>query len=115
MFRVMFNTAFVQSNILALTRDEIDLVWSAKDHFPKDFKIEVGFCFLEYNYFVSHRFEIKYQIHVPTRLSFQTLMLPYLIQAQKWSLKGGKRHNVFPKKQLSFLRQKHLAVQIGMT
>ncbi|XP_065009628.1 formin-like protein 5 [Musa acuminata AAA Group] len=43
MFRVMFNTAFVQSNILALTRDEIDLVWSAKDHFPKDFKIEVVF------------------------------------------------------------------------
>ncbi|CAL9119888.1 unnamed protein product [Musa textilis] len=43
MFRVMFNTAFVHSNILALTRDEIDLVWSAKDHFPKDFKIEVVF------------------------------------------------------------------------
>ncbi|WOL01698.1 hypothetical protein Cni_G10415 [Canna indica] len=43
MFRVMFNTAFVQSKTLSLTRDEIDVAWSAKDQFPRDFKIEVVF------------------------------------------------------------------------
>ena len=45
MFRVMFNTAFVQSDILVLNRDEIDVVWNAKDQFPKDFKAEVVYCF----------------------------------------------------------------------
>ncbi|KAG1366834.1 putative formin-like protein 6 [Cocos nucifera] len=43
MFRVMFNTAFVQSNILMLSRDEIDVAWNAKDKFPRDFKAEVLF------------------------------------------------------------------------
>lgn len=43
MFRVMFNTAFVRSNILMLNRDEIDVLWDAKDHFPKDFRAEVDF------------------------------------------------------------------------
>ncbi|XP_073105558.1 formin-like protein 5 isoform X2 [Elaeis guineensis] len=43
MFRVMFNTAFVRSNILTLSRDEIDVAWNAKDKFPKDFKAEVLF------------------------------------------------------------------------
>ena len=43
MFRVMFNTAFVRSNILMLNRDEIDLLWDAKNHFPKDFRAEVPF------------------------------------------------------------------------
>ncbi|XP_077223911.1 actin binding protein isoform X2 [Tasmannia lanceolata] len=43
MFRVMFNTAFVRSNILILNRDEVDSLWNAKDHFPKDFKAEVLF------------------------------------------------------------------------
>lgn len=42
MFRVMFNTAFVQSNVLMLSREEIDVVWNAKDHFSRDFKAEVG-------------------------------------------------------------------------
>lgn len=41
MFRVMFNTAFVRSNILMLNRDEIDVLWDARDHFPKDFRAEV--------------------------------------------------------------------------
>lgn len=41
MFRVMFNTAFIRSNILIVNRDEIDLVWDAKDQFPKDFRAEV--------------------------------------------------------------------------
>lgn len=40
-FRVMFNTAFVRANVLMLYRDEIDVLWDAKDQFPKDFKAEV--------------------------------------------------------------------------
>lgn len=44
MFRVMFNTAFIRSNILMLNRDEIDILWNAKDNFPKDFRVEVFIC-----------------------------------------------------------------------
>ncbi|XVF89399.1 hypothetical protein PTKIN_Ptkin19aG0127100 [Pterospermum kingtungense] len=43
MFRIMFNTAFIRSNILMLNRDEIDILWNAKDQFPKDFRAEVIF------------------------------------------------------------------------
>ncbi|KAK6942290.1 Tensin phosphatase, C2 domain [Dillenia turbinata] len=43
MFRVMFNTAFIRSNILMLNRDELDMLWNAKDKFPKDFRAEVLF------------------------------------------------------------------------
>ncbi|KAE8126090.1 hypothetical protein FH972_020836 [Carpinus fangiana] len=43
MFRVMFNTAFIRSNILILNRDEIDMMWNAKDQFPKDFSAEILF------------------------------------------------------------------------
>ncbi|OMO90701.1 Actin-binding FH2/DRF autoregulatory [Corchorus olitorius] len=43
MFRVMFNTAFIKSNILILNREEIDILWNAKDKFPKDFRAEVIF------------------------------------------------------------------------
>ncbi|KAJ1421856.1 Tensin phosphatase, C2 domain [Sesbania bispinosa] len=39
----MFHTAFVRSNTLMLSRDEIDILWDAKDQFPKDFKAEVLF------------------------------------------------------------------------
>ncbi|XP_031483035.1 formin-like protein 6 isoform X2 [Nymphaea colorata] len=41
MFRVMFNTSFIRSNILMLNRDEIDILWDAKDRFPKDFRAEI--------------------------------------------------------------------------
>ncbi|WVZ93485.1 hypothetical protein U9M48_039460, partial [Paspalum notatum var. saurae] len=41
MFRVMFNTAFIRSNILMLNRDEIDILWDAKDRFPKEFRAEL--------------------------------------------------------------------------
>lgn len=41
MFRVMFNTAFIRSNILMLNRDEIDILWDAKEQFPKGFRAEV--------------------------------------------------------------------------
>lgn len=42
MFRVMFNTAFIQSHILLLTLEDIDVPWDVKDQFSKDFKAEVG-------------------------------------------------------------------------
>lgn len=41
MFRFMFSTAFIRSNILMLNRDEIDTLWDDKDKFPKDFRAEV--------------------------------------------------------------------------
>lgn len=44
-FRLMFNTAFIRSNILMLNRDEIDILWNAKDQFPKDFRAEVCLFF----------------------------------------------------------------------
>lgn len=43
MFRIMFNTSFVRSNILMLNRDDIDILWNAKDCFPKEFRAEVLF------------------------------------------------------------------------
>lgn len=42
MFRVVFNTAFINSNILMLNRDEIDTLWNVKEKFPKDFRAEVS-------------------------------------------------------------------------
>ena len=41
-FRIMFHTAFVRANILMFYRNEIDVLWDAKDQFPKDFRAEVG-------------------------------------------------------------------------
>ena len=46
MYRAVFNTAFIRSNILMLNRDEIDILWDAKDLFPKDFRAEVCFTTL---------------------------------------------------------------------
>lgn len=43
-FRVMFHTAFVRSNILVLNRDEADVLWDSKDQFSREFKAEVRFC-----------------------------------------------------------------------
>ncbi|CAH9145914.1 unnamed protein product [Cuscuta epithymum] len=43
MFRAVFNTAFIRSNILILNRDEIDILWDVKDQFPKDFRAEILF------------------------------------------------------------------------
>ncbi|XP_038895155.1 formin-like protein 20 [Benincasa hispida] len=43
MFRIMFHTAFVHSNSLKLNRDDVDVLWDAKDQFPKDFRAEVLF------------------------------------------------------------------------
>ncbi|XP_072989765.1 formin-like protein 5 [Typha latifolia] len=43
MFRVMFNTAFIRSNVFLLNRDEIDVAWNAKHKFPMEFRAEVQF------------------------------------------------------------------------
>ncbi|KAL9253335.1 Formin-like protein [Drosera capensis] len=43
MFRVMFNTSFIRSNILMVNRDEIYILWNAKDNFPSDFRAELLF------------------------------------------------------------------------
>ncbi|OMO90913.1 Actin-binding FH2/DRF autoregulatory [Corchorus olitorius] len=42
-FRVVFNTAFIRSNILMLNRDEIDIMWDAKEQFPREFRAEILF------------------------------------------------------------------------
>lgn len=53
MYRAMFNTAFIKSNMLILNRDEIDINWDAKDQFHKDFRAEV-YMFLEVNMINIH-------------------------------------------------------------
>ncbi|KAM0025972.1 putative tensin phosphatase, C2 domain, formin, FH2 domain, protein-tyrosine phosphatase [Helianthus debilis subsp. tardiflorus] len=43
MYRAMFNTAFIKSYMLVLSRDEIDVYWDTKDQFHKDFRAELLF------------------------------------------------------------------------
>jgi len=43
MFRVMFNTAFIRSNILMLSSDDVDMLWDSKYRYPKKFRAEVMF------------------------------------------------------------------------
>ncbi|KAF6139747.1 hypothetical protein GIB67_004927 [Kingdonia uniflora] len=43
MFRIMFNTTLIQSNVFMLGREEIDVLWDYKDQLPKEFKAEVLF------------------------------------------------------------------------
>ncbi|XP_020580029.1 formin-like protein 6 isoform X3 [Phalaenopsis equestris] len=43
LFRIMFNTAFIQNNVLLLNREEIDIIWGLEDQFTKNFKAEVKF------------------------------------------------------------------------
>ncbi|KAL8266845.1 hypothetical protein R6Q59_004189 [Mikania micrantha] len=43
MFRIMFNTAFIRSNILILNCDNLDTLWDSKARFPKGFRAEVLF------------------------------------------------------------------------
>lgn len=45
MFRVMFNTFFIQSHILLLNFEDIDVPWDADHQFTKNFKAEVGHDF----------------------------------------------------------------------
>ncbi|XP_016507221.2 formin-like protein 14 [Nicotiana tabacum] len=43
MFRIMFNTAFIRSNILMLNCDNLDILWDSKARYPKGFRAEVLF------------------------------------------------------------------------
>ncbi|EYU29102.1 hypothetical protein MIMGU_mgv1a0004991mg, partial [Erythranthe guttata] len=43
MFRIMFNTAFIRSNILMLNCENLDILWESKARFPKGFRAEVLF------------------------------------------------------------------------
>ncbi|XP_027360379.1 formin-like protein 14 [Abrus precatorius] len=43
MFRVMFNTAFIRSNILMLNAENLDILWDSKERYPKGFRAEVLF------------------------------------------------------------------------
>ncbi|CAH9080714.1 unnamed protein product [Cuscuta epithymum] len=43
MFRVMFSTAFIRSNILMLSSDNLDILWDSKGRYPKGFRAEVLF------------------------------------------------------------------------
>lgn len=43
MFRIMFNTAFIRSNILMLNCENLDTLWDTKARFPKGFRAEVIF------------------------------------------------------------------------
>lgn len=45
-FRVMFHTDFVRSNVLMLSRDEVDILWDAKDLISREFKAEVRYRLL---------------------------------------------------------------------
>nr|KYP38214.1 Formin-like protein 6 [Cajanus cajan] len=54
MFRVMLNAAFMGSNVL-LNRDKIDVLWCAKDHFPKDFRAEILFSEMDASTAVSKK------------------------------------------------------------
>ncbi|KAJ0524817.1 putative tensin phosphatase, C2 domain, formin, FH2 domain, protein-tyrosine phosphatase [Helianthus annuus] len=42
-YRAMFNTSFIRSNILILNREEIDVLWDVNYQFPNDFKAEFLF------------------------------------------------------------------------
>lgn len=41
MFRIMFNTAFIRSNVLMLNSDDVDILWGSKERYPKNFRAEV--------------------------------------------------------------------------
>ena len=43
MFRIMFNTAFIRSNFLMLSCDDVDMLWDSKYRYPKKFRAEVMF------------------------------------------------------------------------
>jgi C2 domain of PTEN tumour-suppressor protein len=45
----MFNPAFVQFNIVAFTRYELDIAWNGKDKFQEDFKIELYLISFKFN------------------------------------------------------------------
>uniref|UniRef100_A0A7N0TB98 C2 tensin-type domain-containing protein n=1 Tax=Kalanchoe fedtschenkoi TaxID=63787 RepID=A0A7N0TB98_KALFE len=47
MFRIMFNTAFIRSNIMMLNSDNLDILWDSKERYPKGFRAEILFGEIE--------------------------------------------------------------------
>lgn len=89
MFRVMFNTAFIRSNVLMLNREEIDTLWNVKDQFPNDFRAEVSLCILskcgmKVNIFLRFDFSLL----VGTRFFSQTWIL--LLRLLNWNSVASK-------------------------
>jgi hypothetical protein len=41
MFRIVFNTAFIRSNVLMLNSDDVDILWGSKERYPRNFRAEV--------------------------------------------------------------------------
>uniref|UniRef100_A0A0E0D2E6 C2 tensin-type domain-containing protein n=1 Tax=Oryza meridionalis TaxID=40149 RepID=A0A0E0D2E6_9ORYZ len=64
MFRIMFNTCFVESNMMVLTLDDIDLPWNCRrERFQEDFKIEVFFSEVDVSDNDSHTAEMLGDSH----------------------------------------------------
>uniref|UniRef100_A0A0E0KFA8 C2 tensin-type domain-containing protein n=1 Tax=Oryza punctata TaxID=4537 RepID=A0A0E0KFA8_ORYPU len=64
MFRIMFNTCFVESNMMVLTLDDIDLPWNCpRERFQEDFKIEVFFSEVDVSDVDSHTAEMLGDSH----------------------------------------------------
>nr|XP_015629547.1 formin-like protein 6 [Oryza sativa Japonica Group] len=64
MFRIMFNTCFLESNMMVLTLDDIDLPWNCRrERFQEDFKIEVFFSEVDVSDNDSHTAEMLGDSH----------------------------------------------------
>uniref|UniRef100_A0A0E0ITU7 C2 tensin-type domain-containing protein n=1 Tax=Oryza nivara TaxID=4536 RepID=A0A0E0ITU7_ORYNI len=64
MFRIMFNTCFLESNMMVLTLDDIDLPWNCRrERFQEDFKIEVFFLEVDVSDNDSHTAEMLGDSH----------------------------------------------------
>lgn len=68
MFRIMFNTAFIRSNILMLNSENLDILWDSKARFPKGFRAEVKFHYL------CGKIELEIKLHNLRSLNFENMM-----------------------------------------
>lgn len=60
MFSIMFNTCFLESNMMVLTLDDIDLPWNCRrERFQEDFKIEVYYVYMHGQYYFTTSFSDK--------------------------------------------------------
>lgn len=83
MFRVMFHTAFIRSNVLMLTRDDVDLLWDVKDQFPKEFRTEVRYCFHYVIKFICPKLQELKTFSICIRCSFLMQSLFHLLSPRK--------------------------------
>lgn len=72
MFRVMFNTAFIRSNILMLNSENLDILWDSKERYPKGFRAEVNTLLVDLSsalFLIIIIFIYRFLIHLP-KLNF---------------------------------------------